>query len=108
MATTTATNAIFLEDEGKLAIRQIKDKYKPEGSQSLVKVDYSAINPADIKHFYMGLWGSVAGYEWTGSVIKLGETSPFKLGQQLFGFAMYGARRPVSTGAHQDYLLAEK
>lgn len=88
-------------------MQQIEETYKPNGSQSLVKVTYSAIDPADIKHAYMGLCGSVAGYEWTGTVQLVGDDSPFSVGQNLFGLTMPGAQRPISAGAHQDYLLAE-
>lgn len=102
------TNAIFIGPDGDLTVKQIAERYKPEGSESLVQVQYSAINPADIRHSYMGLHGSVAGYEWTGTVLEVGSASPFSAGQQLFGVSMAGPQRPIYLGAHQDYLLAEE
>lgn len=100
-------SAIFLEADGKLLLQNIEEKYQPVGSQSLVQVEYSAVNPADVRHSFMGLYGSVAGYEWVGKVVEVGEESPFSIGQRVFGMTMPGAQRPRSTGAHQDYLIAE-
>ena len=108
MAVKHLSNAIFVGPEGELIVKQIEETYTPKGTQSLVQVTFSAINPADIRHSYMGYYGSVAGYEWTGTVRGIGEESPFSLGQKLFGISMPEPRRPISAGAHQDYLLAEK
>ena len=103
------SRAIWLETDGDLTIRNIEvdDRYKPQGSQTLVQVAFSAINPADIRHFYMGLSDFVAGYEWIGKALETGPSSPFKVGQQLFGMSMAGNRRPIAQGVHQDYILAD-
>lgn len=104
-----STNAIYVESDGRLTVHKIDvdDRYKPQGSQTLVRVIYSAINPADLRHFYMGMSGYVAGYEWVGGAIETGPTSPFKVGQHLFGMTLLGHKRPAPRGVHQDYLLAE-
>lgn len=104
----TSSKAIFLEDDGRLTIHQIEvdTRYKPEGSQTLVQVAYSAINPADLRHYFMGESNCVAGSEWVGTAIEIGPSSPFKVGQQLFGMTMVEHQRPLPAGAHQDYLLA--
>jgi hypothetical protein len=73
----------------------------------LVKVHYSAINPADTRHYYMGMSEFVAGYEFVGTVLEAGPESPFKTGQDVFGFTMPGDHRPLHIGAHQEFLLAE-
>lgn len=101
------SRAIFLEPEGRLSIQDIDEIYEPSGSQSLVKVRYSAINPADIRHSFMGLHGSVTGYEFAGDVIKVGPESPFQDGQVVFGMSRVAAGKPKHVGSHQDYLLAE-
>jgi len=110
MSSKAFTSAIFLGAEGKLSVLQIEkdDKYKPQGTQSLVQVKYSAINPADVKHSYIGLHDYIAGYEWTGTVLERCDDSPFSLGQQLFGMTMPAPKRPLYSGAHQDYLIAEE
>ena len=104
----TTSNAIFLEAAGELVVRQVEQNYVPGASQALIKVEYSAINPADIRHAFMGLYGSVAGYEWVGTVIEKGAKSSFKDGQKLFGFTLPGTKRPQSVGAHQNYLLTDE
>jgi NADPH:quinone reductase-like Zn-dependent oxidoreductase len=104
--TSSTGRAIYLGEQGELTIKNITENYKPQGNQALVKVKYSAINPADLKHSYIGLCGSIAGIEWVGTVVEIGNESPFKVGQALFGQAMPGRQRPVYVGTHQDYILA--
>ncbi|KAI1084712.1 hypothetical protein F5B20DRAFT_522927 [Whalleya microplaca] len=102
-----ARKAIYLPPSGEFEIITQTEVYTPTGSQSLVRVKYSAINPADIRHWYLGWNSFVAGYEWIGTVESTGPTSPFKPGEVLFGLAKPGHQRPISAGAHQDYILAE-
>jgi NADPH:quinone reductase-like Zn-dependent oxidoreductase len=104
---STSFRGIYLGEDDKLSIREIDQVYQPTGSQSLVQVKYSAINPADKKHYQMGMHSFIAGYEWIGTVKAIGPDSPYKVGEALFGLAMFGHKRPLSRGAHQDYLLAE-
>ncbi|KAI1612609.1 chaperonin 10-like protein [Exophiala viscosa] len=99
--------AIFLGENGELSIKDITENYKPVSDQALVKVKYSAINPADLKHSYVGLCGSVAGLEWVGTVVEVGDLSSFKVGQDLLGTALFGRQRPLYLGPHQDYLIAD-
>jgi NADPH:quinone reductase-like Zn-dependent oxidoreductase len=99
--------AIFLGEHGALSIKNITEGYKPVGDQALIKVKYSAINPADIKHSFMGLFGSIAGLEWVGIVVEVGDASSFKVGQELFGTSMPGRGRPMYLGSHQDYIIAD-
>lgn len=113
MGSITSHKAIFIHDDGKLSIENITTPYKPSRDQTLVQVKYSAINPADIRHAFMGIYktSSVAGYEWVGTVIEPGEQSPFTVNQELFGLSMpafNGGARAYSSGAHQDYILAER
>jgi NADPH:quinone reductase-like Zn-dependent oxidoreductase len=101
------SKGIFLEAEGGLSIRDINETYKPTGSESLVNVKYSAINPADIRHAFMGMFGTVTGYEFVGDVLEVGPESPFKVGQEVFGLSRIAAGKPQHIGSHQDYLLAD-
>ncbi|KAM0238295.1 hypothetical protein ACHAP5_008760 [Fusarium lateritium] len=99
--------AIYMPSTGKFEIRTIKDPYVPKTAQSLVEVQYSAINPADTRHFYMNMVEYVAGYEFTGTVRHVGPDSPFKVGQDIFGISLPYDHRPNYLGAHQSFLLAE-
>ncbi|KAF9768990.1 hypothetical protein IL306_013655 [Fusarium sp. DS 682] len=92
---------------GKHEIRTIQEPYVPEKAQSLVEVQYSAINPADTRHSYMDMSEYVAGYEYTGTVREVGPDSPFKVGQEIFGLSLPYDHRPNYLGAHQSFLLAE-
>lgn len=82
------------------AVRTIDTKYVPDHDQALIRVKFSAINPADIRHIYMGLDEPVSGLEWTGTVEEAGEASKFQVGDRAFGITMTG-------GSHQDYLLTD-
>ncbi|KAG5661842.1 hypothetical protein KAF25_004081 [Fusarium avenaceum] len=99
--------AIYMPSPGKHEIRTIKDPYVPKTAQSLVEVQYSAINPADTRHSYMNMTEYVAGYEFTGTVRDVGPDSPFKVGQDIFGISLPYDHRPNYLGAHQTFLLAE-
>ncbi|KAF4337759.1 hypothetical protein FBEOM_8356 [Fusarium beomiforme] len=99
--------AIYMLANGKHEIRTIEESYIPEKAQSLVEVQYSAINPADTRHSYMDMSEYVAGYEYTGTVREIGPDSPFKAGQEIFGLSLPYDHRPNYLGAHQSYLLAE-
>ncbi|KAF4947312.1 hypothetical protein FSARC_14007 [Fusarium sarcochroum] len=99
--------AIWMLSQGKHEIRTIQEPYIPKAAQSLVEVQYSAINPADTRHSHMGMSEYVAGYEFTGTVREVGPDSPFKVGQDIFGFSTPYDHRPIYLGAHQSFLLAE-
>lgn len=97
---------IYLSTEGP-EIRKITDKYQPEDSQFLIKVEYSGINPADIKHLTLGLHSSVAGYDLSGEVISAGPSSKFRAGDKVFGSNPASPNRPLYQGAHQDFVMAD-
>ncbi|KAM0192278.1 hypothetical protein ACHAPI_008453 [Fusarium lateritium] len=99
--------AIYVPSTGKHEIRTIKDPYIPKAAQSLVEVQYSAVNPADTRHYYMNMTEYVAGYEFTGTVRDVGPDSPFKVGREIFGISLPYDHRPNHLGAHQTFLLAE-
>lgn len=104
MAGSTRT-VIYLSPDGPV-LRDISERYQPTGTQCLLRVDYSGINPADIKHAAIGLHSSVAGYDMSGEVLETGPDSPFKPGDRIFGLNATGPGRPLYMGAHQDYAIA--
>ncbi|GAB1313304.1 Trans-enoyl reductase fsdC [Madurella fahalii] len=103
MADLTRT-VIFLSLDGPI-LKDIAERYRPTGVQSLLRVEYSGINPADIKHGAVGFHSSVAGYEMSGEVLEAGPSSPFKPGDKIFGLNRPGPNRPLYMGAHQDYAM---
>ncbi|KAK4463677.1 protein TOXD [Cladorrhinum samala] len=104
MASSTRT-VIYLSPDGPV-LRDISESYRPTGAQSLLRVDYSGINPADIKHAAIGLHSSVAGYDMSGEVLETGPDSPFQPGDRIFGLNPTGPGRPLHMGAHQDFAMA--
>ncbi|KAI1739769.1 hypothetical protein F4680DRAFT_421489 [Xylaria scruposa] len=99
--------AIFMPASGVPELITQSASYVPTGTQVLVRVKYSAVNPADRRHFYMGMHSYVAGYEWLGIVEAAGPHASFSVGDTLFGLTEIRHRRPVELGAHQDLLLTE-
>ncbi|KAM6508340.1 hypothetical protein FALCPG4_018213 [Fusarium falciforme] len=97
---------IYLSTEGPV-VRKITDKYQPKDSQFLIQVEYSGINPADIKHLTLGFHSSVAGYDLSGEVISAGPNSKFGVGDKVFGANPAGPNRPLYQGAHQDFVIAD-
>lgn len=87
-------------------MKDIAERYRPTGAQSLLRVEYSGINPADVKHATIGYHSSVAGYEMSGRVLEAAPDSPFEPGDEIFGINRPGPARPLYMGAHQDYALA--
>ncbi|KAM7198514.1 GroES-like protein [Rhypophila sp. PSN 637] len=104
--------AVYLDSEGSVSIRSISNLYNPASrNQFLIRVEYSAINPGDLRHFHMGLHSFVMGYDYTGTVVSTHPESPldfpFKKGDSVMGMTFPGHARPISQGAHQAYLLAD-
>ena len=104
MADSTRT-VIYLSPDGPV-LKDISEPYRPTGDQSLLRVNYSGINPADIKHATIGLHSSVAGYDMSGEVLEIGPDSPFKPGDKIFGINPTGFARSLYMGAYQDFAIA--
>jgi NADPH:quinone reductase-like Zn-dependent oxidoreductase len=104
VADSTRT-AIYLSPDGPV-VKDISEQYRPTGTQSLLRVEYSGINPADIKHAGLGLHSSVAGYDMSGEVLETGPNSALQPGDNVFGINSAGPNRPLYMGAHQDYAIA--
>ncbi|KAK4183917.1 hypothetical protein QBC35DRAFT_507005 [Podospora australis] len=107
MSTTTSTpgpspKGLYLNAQGKIEIITTPDSVYHSGNPALVpiKVSFSAIQPADLKHYHMGFHSHITGYDFAGTNL-LEETS-------VMGFINPGHSRPLFAGAHQQFLLAEK
>jgi NADPH:quinone reductase-like Zn-dependent oxidoreductase len=99
--------AIWVDSFNQLSIREIKENYVPLEAETLIKVSFSGINPADLKHgIYMGVNDNVAGYDFSGTVVKAGPGSRFTAGDKVAGLTPAMNPRPHKNGAHQQYLIA--
>ncbi|KAJ5930385.1 NAD(P)-binding protein [Penicillium verhagenii] len=100
--------AIWIDKNCKPSIHAVETNYEPLDNEVLVNVQYSGINPADIKHATIGFYDSVAGYDFAGIVIKSGreKESQFKQGDRVLGFAAPTVDKPQQYGTHQDFHCA--
>ncbi|KAI1019328.1 hypothetical protein LB503_009136 [Fusarium chuoi] len=103
---TQTSKSIFLSAQGKLLVESVTEKYTVEGSQCLVRVDYSAINLCDYNFFYMGLSSFITGFEMSGTVEQIGPDSRFQVGDAVFGISPVIIPMPSSHGTHQDLVVA--
>lgn len=103
----THTKSIYLGPDGKLVVKDVTDVYAPQDSQSLVRVQYSGINPCDLNFFYMGMNSYVAGFELSGTVEQVGPTSPFKVGDAVCGLSPVTIPKPSIFGSHQELAIVE-
>ena len=99
--------SIYLNSSGELAVKEVKDSYIPQGSQSLVKVQYSGINQCDLNFFHAGLHSYITGFDLAGTVVEAGPTSPFKVGDIVCGMSPVSFPKPSSVGTHQDLAIGE-
>ncbi|KAM5344604.1 hypothetical protein ACJ41O_013139 [Fusarium nematophilum] len=101
------SRSIYLGDDGQLRVQGVTERYKPTNSQALVQVKFSGINLLDQKGVHFGLHSFITGYEFSGTVLETGPTSPFKPGDTVFGMARASPGRSPCFGAHQDLVIAE-
>ncbi|KIX01025.1 uncharacterized protein Z518_10091 [Rhinocladiella mackenziei CBS 650.93] len=98
--------AIYIGPKNELFLKEYRDPYEPGNDQALVQVQYSGVNPADLKHgLEFGLNDYVCGYEFSGKIIRAGKGFPYEVGDEIYGSKKIGLGSEF--GAHQDLLLAE-
>jgi len=100
--------AIWLNKDNEVSLRTFDEKWKPGKGEVLVKVEYSGVNPADIKHGYLGFHENIAGYDFAGVILELGEgmDKKFKVGDTVCGLGAPMLNKPPQYGAHQQYHVA--
>ncbi|KAF2092487.1 GroES-like protein [Rhizodiscina lignyota] len=103
--------AVWIDEESNLAPQTVEEgSYHPGESEILVKVIYSSINPADLKHavFSKGSRNTICGYEFSGIVEETGAGSKFKVGDKVFGTTPVdytGKGRKPEWGGYQSRLV---
>ncbi|VUC36416.1 unnamed protein product [Clonostachys rosea] len=101
-----SNKGIWISATNELSEITIKDDYCPGNDELLIQVSYSGINPADLFHGRaLGLNGHVAGYDFSGKVLKKGINCEMEVGTNVMGAAAPGVNRPIFVGAHQDFLI---
>ncbi|CVL12642.1 related to toxD protein [Fusarium proliferatum] len=103
---TQPSKSIFLSAQGKLLVQPVTESYTVEGSQCLVRVDYSAINLCDYNFFYIGLSSFITGFEMSGTVEQTGPDSQFQVGDAVFDISPVVIPMSSSHGTHQDLVVA--
>lgn len=99
---------IWLSKEGEISLRSYEELWKPAKGEVLVKVMYSGINPADIKHGRFGFNECVSGYDFAGTIVELGKgmNDKFQVGDLVCGLGAPMLEKPPKYGSHQDYHIA--
>ncbi|KAL1636184.1 hypothetical protein SLS58_009878 [Diplodia intermedia] len=101
--TTTTNPAIWVTSTAALE----PPPPAPGPGETLVRVAYSGINPADVKlGRHLGIRDTVAGYDYSGTVVRAGAGSKFAAGDRIAGCTPCSMGRPPHFGTHQDHVLA--
>ncbi|KKY13086.1 putative alcohol dehydrogenase [Diplodia seriata] len=105
--TTTTRPAIWVTSTAALEVRHLPPPPAPGPGETLVRVAYSGINPADVKlGRLLGIRDTVAGFDYSGTVIRAGAGSKFAVGDRIAGCTPCSIGRSPHFGTHQDHVLA--
>ncbi|KAF5618658.1 toxD [Fusarium sp. NRRL 52700] len=106
MTAANTTKALFIDSENNAKVIQRQGLPKPSNGELLIKVLYSGINPADIKHAtFLGINNIVMGHDFSGQVLETTKpNSVYKPGDIVAGYTPAGLHQPLHYGAHQAYL----
>ncbi|KAJ1327035.1 NADPH:quinone reductase [Microdochium nivale] len=79
---------------------------KPQADEVLIEVEFSGVNPADIRHgTHLGVVPVVLGYDFSGRVVSSPPGSSLSPGDAVAGMTPTGIGRPARYGAHQKFLV---
>ncbi|KAF5983624.1 ToxD-like protein [Fusarium bulbicola] len=106
MATANTTKALFIDSENNPKVIERQGLPKPSNGDLLIKVLYSGVNPADIKHAsFLGINNTVMGHDFSGQVLNTTKpNSDYKPGDIVAGYTPAGLHQPVHYGTHQAYI----
>ncbi|KAL4772008.1 chaperonin 10-like protein [Aspergillus nidulans var. acristatus] len=95
--------AIFVDKRSKCSVRNIPIP-EPGENEVLVKVLYTGMNPADLRHpKYLGIRDTVIGDDFCGRVVW-SRSSKFRKGDLIAGYTPVIIPRPAKYGTYQSYL----
>jgi len=99
------SKAIWLNTDGSLTARTVQTPQSLHNGEALVRVLFSGVNPADGKHAGLGIFNTVAGYDFCGIVEEASDGCAYKVGECIAGYTPTGVDRPQHFGTHQDYIM---
>ncbi|KAG7419715.1 chaperonin 10-like protein [Fusarium sp. MPI-SDFR-AT-0072] len=103
MTVANTTKALFIDSKNNPQVIERQGLPKPINGDLLIKVLYSGVNPADIKHAtFLGMNNTVMGHDFSGQIIKTTKpNSAYKPGDVVAGYTPAGLHQPTYYGAHQ-------
>ncbi|PNP86503.1 hypothetical protein FNYG_00205 [Fusarium nygamai] len=106
MAVANTTKALFIDSENNPKVIERQGFPRPSNGELLIKVLYSGVNPADIKHAtFLGMNNTVMGHDFSGQVLETTKpNSVYRPGDIVAGYTPAGLHQPVHYGAHQAYI----
>ncbi|KAJ4350603.1 hypothetical protein N0V95_004607 [Ascochyta clinopodiicola] len=97
--------ALYIDERGEFIVRDDILIHTPSANELLVKVRFSGVNPADVRHAtQLGIRSTVAGYDFAGAVIQAPSESGFSEGDIVAGYTPSSLGRPLKYGTHQHVL----
>ncbi|KAH7081887.1 chaperonin 10-like protein [Paraphoma chrysanthemicola] len=101
--TTSPSKALYIDHAGHASIiLSTSTHHEPLApNEVLVEALYSGVNPADTKHFTLGIHSTIMGYDFCGRVISTPQNSQFVAGDIVAGYTPSGIGRPKKYGTHQ-------
>ncbi|KAL5600519.1 hypothetical protein FOVSG1_008331 [Fusarium oxysporum f. sp. vasinfectum] len=106
MTVTNTAKALFIDSENNPKVTERQGLPKPSNGELLIKVLYSGVNPADIKHaVFLGMNNTVMGHDFSGQVLETTKPdSVYRPGDVVAGYTPAGLHQPAHYGAHQAYI----
>jgi len=106
MTVANTTKALFIDTDNNPKVIERQGLPKPGNGELLIKVLYSGVNPADIKHAtFLGMNNTVIGHDFSGQVLETTKpNSVYKPGDVVAGYTPAGLHQPIHYGAHQAYI----
>ncbi|KAL0945012.1 uncharacterized protein CTRU02_202899 [Colletotrichum truncatum] len=105
LPTTSTAPALFVDQNNEFKVLRFVPVPELVEGELIVKVLYSGVNPADVKHApLLGINSTILGYDFCGHVVKANENSEYKIGDLVAGFTPFGVGQLWKHGAHQEYL----
>lgn len=105
LPTTSIAPALFVDQNNDFKVLRYVPVPELVEGELIVKVLYSGVNPADVKHApLLGINCTILGYDFCGHVVKVNKNSEYKVGDLVAGFTPFGVGQLWKHGAHQEYL----
>ncbi|KAF4945307.1 hypothetical protein FGADI_12047 [Fusarium gaditjirri] len=106
MSATSTTKALFIDSENVPKVIERQGLPTPSNGELLIKVLYSGVNPADIKHAtFLGMNNTTIGHDFSGQVLETtNPNSVYKVGDNVAGNTPAGLQQPLHHGTHQAYI----